>query len=281
VSPVRRWRICGVDFTSRPRARKPITIASGRLVAGGFMLDTLEACDDWPGFEAWLRREGPWIAGFDFPFGLPRSAVLDLGWPTTWEGVVRHCAAMGREAFRAALDGHREQRPAGNRYAHRAADLPAKSHSPLKLVNPPVALMFLEGSIRLLEAGVSIPGMRDGDPRRLAFEAYPGYCARLLGAGSYKNDATARQTPARRKARALMVRKLASSDNPFGFALQAPAALSRSLVADATGDRLDAVLCAMQAAWAWRRRGRNYGLPGSIDPLEGWILMVPEPKPGK
>jgi hypothetical protein len=281
VSAARGWRICGVDFTSRPRPRKPITLASGRLRGRTFFLESIEACGDWPGFEAWLRREGPWIAGFDFPFGLPRSAVLDLGWPGTWEGVVRHCAAMGREAFRAALDGHRELRPAGDRYAHRAADRPARSHSPLKLVNPPVALMFLEGAIRLLEAGVCIPGLRDGDPQRLAFEAYPGYCARRLGAGSYKNDAIARQTPARKKARAAMVRQLASPDNPFGFALQAPAVLSRSLVADASGDRLDAVLCAMQAAWAWQRRGRNYGLPESIDPLEGWILMVPAVKTGK
>jgi hypothetical protein len=281
VSARRGWRISGVDFTSRPRPRKPVTIASGRLRGGIFLLESIEEHGDWPGFEAWLRREGPWIAGFDFPFGLPRSAILDLGWPTTWEGLVRHCASMGREAFRAALDGHREPRPAGDRYAHRAADLPARSHSPLKLVNPPVALMFLEGAIRLLQAGVSIPGLHDGDPRRLAFEAYPGYSARSLGAGSYKNDAVAKQTPQRRQARAAMVRKLASSDNTFGFALQAPAGLSRSLVADASGDRLDAVLCAMQAAWAWRRRRGNFGLPKHVDPVEGWILMVPAAKPGK
>jgi hypothetical protein len=274
----RGWQICGVDFTSRPRPRKAITIAAGRLRRHAFLLESIEAHDDWPGFEAWLRHEGPWVAGFDFPFGLPRSAVLDLGWPDDWAGLVRHCAALGRDAFRAALDAHREQRPVGNRYAHRASDLPARSHSPLKLVNPPVGLMFLEGAIRLLEAGVSLPGVHDGDPQRLAFEAYPGYCARLLDAGSYKNDSAAKQTPARAKARAVMVRKLVSGGNPFDLSLEASPALVRSLVADATGDRLDAVLCAMQAAWAWRRREENYGLPKDIDPLEGWILMVPETK---
>jgi hypothetical protein len=36
-------------------------------------------------------------------------------------------------------------------------DHPAGSHSPLKLVNPPVGLMFLEAAPRLLASGVSIP----------------------------------------------------------------------------------------------------------------------------
>lgn len=270
------WPICGVDFTSRPRPRKPITVASGRLRRGAFLLEDIEVHADWTGFEAWLRREGPWLAGFDFPFGLPRTAVVDLGWPAEWPALVRHCAALGRDAFRKALDGHRERRPAGNRYAHRVTDLPAQSHSPLKLVNPPVGLMFLEGAIRLLEAGVSIPGLRGGDPQRLAFEAYPGFTARAMGVRSYKNDAVAKQTPARKQARTTMVRRLTSGDNPFGISLEASPALARSLVADATGDRLDAVLCAMQAAWAWQRREENYGLPKNVDPLEGWILMVPE-----
>jgi len=45
-------------------------------------------------------------------------------------------------------------------------------------------------------------------------------------------------------------------------------------VNDATGDRLDAVLAALQAAWCLRRRVRNYGLPHAIDPLEGWIATA-------
>jgi hypothetical protein len=51
-------------------------------------------------------------------------------------------------------------------------------------------------------------------------------------------------------------------------------------VRDASGDRLDATLCAMQAAWSWQRqrRRRNFGLPRDMDPLEGWIVMVPASK---
>ena len=270
------WPIHGVDFTSRPGPRKPVTIASGRVQRASFVLDRFEEFSAWEDFESWLRRPGPWIAGFDFPFGLPREAVVDLDLPQFWPQLVAHCRNLGREEFRAMLDRYRESRPAGNRYAHRAADHPAGSHSPLKLVNPPVGLMFLEGAPRLLDAGVTIPGMHEGDPQRVALEAYPGFSARRMVKASYKNDAPAKQTPARKRARKIIVEALTTTRNPFDLSLFASAQLLDSLIHDATGDRLDAVLCAMQAAWAWQRRDANYGLPANIDPLEGWIAMVPE-----
>jgi hypothetical protein len=270
------WSIHGVDFTSRPRRRKPITIASGRSQPSAFRLDRLEECADWQEFESWLRRPGPWIAGFDFPFGLPREAAVDLGLPKQWPQLVAFCRLQGREAFRAMLDRYRESRPSGQRYAHRATDHPAGSHSPLKLVNPPVGLMFLEGAPRLLDSGVIIPGLHAGDPQRVALEAYPGYTARRMVKSSYKNDAPAKQTPARRRARKAIVNSLVTKRNPFGFALTGSKPLLDSLVSDASGDRLDAVLCAMQAGWALHRRDENYGLPAHIDPLEGWIARVPE-----
>ena len=47
-------------------------------------------------------------------------------------------------------------------------------------------------------------------------------------------------------------------------------ALRDALVADASGDRLDAVLCLVQAAWAAAQPG--CGLPAGVDPVEGWIV---------
>ncbi len=44
------------------------------------------------------------------------------------------------------------------------------------------------------------------------------------------------------------------------------------LIADAGADRLDAVLCLMQAAWASTREG--HGLPAEVDALEGWIVSA-------
>jgi len=276
VSSRFEWPISGVDFTSRPRRQKPITVATGRMRNHAFALDRVEEYTDWESFECWLKRKGPWVAGFDFPFGLPREATSALGWPASWHELVLHCRLLGREKFRIALDRYRESRPAGNRYAHRATDHPAGSHSPLKLVNPPVGLMFLEGAPRLLDASITLPGLSNGDPRRIGFEAYPGFAARRIVKSSYKNDSRAKQTPARRRARKTIISALISGSNPFGISLRASSQTLGSLVQDASGDRLDAVLCALQAAWAWQRRSANYGLPSAIDSLEGWIAMVPE-----
>ena len=48
----------------------------------------------------------------------------------------------------------------------------------MKLVNPPVALMFHEGARRLLAAGVHVPALAEGDRTRIALEAYPGLLVR-------------------------------------------------------------------------------------------------------
>jgi hypothetical protein len=58
----------------------------------------------------------------------------------------------------------------------------------------------------------------------------------------------------------------------LGLHLMIDAPQRDSLAADASGDRLDAVLCMLQAAWACRRP--HHGLPDVIDPLEGWIVTA-------
>ena len=47
-------------------------------------------------------------------------------------------------------------------------------------------------------------------------------------------------------------------------------AMRDALVADASGDRLDAVLCLVQAGWA-AGQPRD-GMPADVDPGEGWIV---------
>ena len=269
-------KLLGIDFTSAPRRAKPITVACGHLDGARVVLDCFERCADWPSFEALLARPGPWLGAFDFPFGLPRAAVVDLGWPQTWAALVRHCTALGKPAFRTALDTYRESRPAGRRYAHRATDLPARSHSPLKLVNPPVGLMFLEGAPRLLAAGVHVPGMHDGDAQRVAIEAYPGLLARRITNASYKSDERRKQTMERRAARISIVSAFTAERPAAKSTLDTPVLIAtpdqrQALVDDASGDLLDAALALLQAATAARQGPPRFGLPAAMDPLEGWI----------
>jgi hypothetical protein len=268
-------KIYGVDFTCAPRRAKPITVASGLLRKDLLRVEAVEKIETFAAFEAFLARPGPWLGGFDFPFSLPRELVRDLGWPAGWRELVLHCSRMTRLELRAALDAYRNTRPPGRKYAHRATDLPAGSSSPMKLVNPPVALMFHEGARRILAAGVHVPALADGDASRVALEAYPGLLARKqLGIrDSYKSDTRSEHTPARRAARRRIVRALQAGE-PLGIRLEVERTLERELLEDGSGDLLDAVICAVQAAWAWKRRDSNFGLPRDADPGEGWIVTA-------
>ena len=266
-------RIYGVDFTCAPRKAKPITVACGSLAKAVLRLEKIEELVSFVEFEALLRRPGPWIGGFDFPFALPARLVGDLGWPSAWKDLVLHCAALTRLELRKALDEYRASRPAGAKYVHRATDLPAGSSSPMKLVNPPVALMFHEGARRLLGAGVEVPRLVPGDASRVALEAYPGLLVRKqLGIrDSYKSDTKRDHTPARRAARKRIVEALVAG-RPLGIRLRAPESIRKRLVAEGSADLLDAVICAVQAAWAAMRPG--YGLPAEASRGEGWIVSA-------
>ena len=261
---MRTPRLLGIDFTSTPTRAKPITVAHASAEGSALRIERIERLPTLAEFEALLLRPGPWVGGFDFPFGLPRELVRDLGWPARWATLVALCANLSRAELRGILDGYRATRPAGRKYAHRRTDGPAGSSSPMKLVNPPVALMFHEGATRLADAGVHVPGLREGDRTRVALEAYPGlFARRVLGGVSYKSDERAKRTAERREARRRLVAALSARLSP---------ALRRELVEDGTGDALDAAICAVQAAWGWRRRRRNFGLPARVVACEGWIV---------
>jgi hypothetical protein len=266
----------GIDFTSSPSSRKPVTVARGHLADDGVLiLESIERLPAWSAFEAFLMRPGPWLGAFDFPFGLPRESVLEHGWPTDWAGMVRAVSLLSRNEFKALADAERAPRPVGQKYAHRATDRPAGSHSPMKFVNPPVGWMFQEGARRLLEAGVHLPGMHGGDGSRVALEAYPGWLARSIVPASYKSESATGQTQARLANRMLIIEALQRGAHPLGIVLRCgDTALLDAMATDGTGDLLDCVLCLVEAAWAWARRDAGYGLPLQIDPVEGWIVGV-------
>ena len=281
--------LLGCDFTSAPSRRKPITLALGRRQGSAVLLsdvltfDTHAAWCDWLAQPASAHGAEAWVGGFDLPFGLPRELVETLGWPTDWLACMRHYAGLSREHIRDTFAAFCAQRPGGGKFAHRATDGPAGSSPSMKWVNPPVAFMLHAGVPALLDSGVSLAGLHPADLQRVALEAYPGYLARsVVGSRSYKSDDKAKQTPERLIARKDLVEALEQGRAPLlqaaGLRLRLTHAQRDALVADASGDRLDAVLCLLQAAWGHHQQAQGHpqwGLP-AFDPLEGWIVGVDE-----
>ena len=68
-------RIYGLDFTSAPSYRKPITCAVGIITADWLRVEGLIALISFVEFEQFLSQPGPWLAGLDFPFGQPRKLI--------------------------------------------------------------------------------------------------------------------------------------------------------------------------------------------------------------
>lgn len=270
--------VIGCDFSSSPSKRKPIVFAVGLAKNGRVSLSKLEQIKTLDGFSAWLKQPTDWVGAFDLPFGLPRELVETLAWPTGWKACLDHYASLSREEIRSTFKAFCDARPVGGKFAHRATDLPAGSSPSMKWVNPPVAYMLHAGVPRLIEAGVHLPALHEGDKNRVALEGYPGLLAReILNNRSYKSDDKAKQTPERLIARKDLVTKLELGQTRLALRLKLTHAQRDALIDDASGDSLDAVLCMLQAAWALQKHQdgvKNYGLSAKVDPLEGWIITA-------
>ena len=269
-------RLLGCDFSSSPSPRKQIVLAWGQASAQRVQLKQLQRLPSLGAFSQAIQTPGPWVGGFDLPFGLPRELVQTLQWPTAWLACVQHFAQLSRDDIRAQFAQFCNARPVGGKFAHRATDLPAQSSPSMKWVNPPVTFMMHVGVPLLLQAGVHFPGLHDGDTQRVALETYPGMWAkRVLQRESYKNDNPAKQTQARWLARKNLLHALVWGHDALPMRLQLSSAMADTLVDDASGDSLDAVICMMQAAWAHQQFLSGdplYGLPPNMDRLEGWIV---------
>jgi hypothetical protein len=155
---------------------------------------------------------------------------------------------------------------------HRRTDMAAKSDSPLKTnANPPVGRMSYEGAWRLRCRRLQIPRMHETESSKVALEAFPGLFARQLNVHQYKNDKP-RSAKRNRSARKAMAQALAAGAHPLGIQVVMNPSSQREAIADGEGDSLDAVLCAVQAAWAAGQS--HFGLPEAFPACEGWIVTA-------
>jgi hypothetical protein len=242
------------------------------------------------------------VMGCDFPFGLPRPFVdaLAAHGPDALRTTLAHglsdqqtppvdtlihslyAHVVDRAGFQRLIDdwgvGWHADRPSGGKLIHRPTDAAwpsLHSTSPLQTRYVPVGKMYFEGLWRLVRADLTLPGLRQGRPRHVALEAWPGLlAAQVFGkARSYKSDTDA--TPERLIARMDLVDALEQGRTPWGLRLKLRPAQREHLVQDPKGDRVDAALCLLQAAWAHQQAeagDAHWGLPAHFDPVEGWII---------
>lgn len=266
--------VFGVDFTSAPGPGRPIAVAECTLDGGRLAVRDLLRLRSFDQLERGLERQGPWIAGFDFPFGQARRLVRELGWPEDWEGYVRHVAGLSRPELDDLLRMFRAAQSRGDRERSRRTDEEARAQPSSKVRNPPLAFMFQEGAPRLLRSPLHVVPCRPTDDPRIAVEAYPALVARALVGPRRSYKGSGRDTQSRHDARRAIVVGLRSERlaERYGLTVELGQFLADGMIRDPRGDLLDAVLAAVQAAWAWARREQGFGIPEGADLREGWIV---------
>lgn len=240
-------RIRGIDFTSRPGRMKPITVAGGELDGGVLRIGEMRYLASFAEFDAALGESGPWVAGIDFPFGQPRKLIEDLKWPReSWTDLIEHVRKMGKEGFECAIKDYTKGRSKGDKENKRATD-PSYAISAMHLNNPPAGKMFFAGAPRIEASGASIVPCAPNGNDRVIVEAYAAMVVKTLREGSYKGP-----MPDSRDARRQIVEGLSGPlcRERYGLTVQMDKEHRLQLIYDPTGDPLDAVLCALQAAWA-------------------------------
>ncbi|MDX2065315.1 MAG: hypothetical protein SFX74_06190 [Fimbriimonadaceae bacterium] len=265
-------RVFGVDFTSAPKPGHPIVVVEGqRLAARRWEFAPPVLLTDWTAFEQWLRLPGPWLAGLDFPLGLPAAFCDRCGW-TDLAAIQAAVRAMTRDEWR---DYVRQNPPRDLR----PDDAAWGGASPLNVVNPPVGLMYYEGARRVWDAGLALPGISPGDPNRVAIEVYPGAVAAELLPRSphsrkskpYKGRPKGVRPEARAAHRERLLRALRGWARCHGVEVEWSAETEAMAHGDDQGDALDALMAAAVTAWATDQP--RYGTPNPSDSRVGGIVM--------
>lgn len=163
----------GIDFTSTPTRKKPITCVECILDNKILHVNNLYNITDFHQFEDFLCRDDTWICGIDFPFGQARKLIQNMGWPLFWEGYVEIISQMEKDEFEGKIKRYCDSRPKGDKHHFRVTDKKAKSCSPMTLYGTPVGKMFYQGAPRIMKSGASILPYHPTKAKSIIVEAYP------------------------------------------------------------------------------------------------------------
>jgi len=192
----RGMQVYGLDFTSAPSHKKPLTCAVCTFNEDVLCLEELRPLDSFPGFEALLASQGPWVMGLDFPFGQPRKLIENLGWPQSWEGYVGHVETMGKQSFEDVLRDYVQGRKPGDKHHLRAVDRPAGAQSPMKLDYIPVRKRYSSVKCRcFISFYLILPGNEIGAWLPLPARPFPGTRLRPFSDHDYEYDRRIAQRP--------------------------------------------------------------------------------------
>ena len=267
--------VYGIDFTSVPEpGGKVITCLQCALTDGELVIERMHHLESLAQFTQFLAEppgDIPWIAGIDFPFGQSRQFVENNRWSLAWTEYLHQALFLrSRDEWVRLLNRYKADRPYGDKHHRRRTDNLARGQSPQTIKGSGVALMFYEGAPLLRRANVWIPGVKAGPHDRVVVEAYPRIVVRNIANDvAYKPN---RETEPRRRANRQRILQLLSDEEglgPYNVVVSNPSNLD--LVTDPNGDDLDALLCAVQAAWAWENVVFQLERWDGIDRTEGWI----------
>lgn len=313
-------RVYGLDFTSCPTKSKNLTLAECTFEQNVLSIDNLRLLDsktkgDFTTFEDWLNgtgiwaNENDWIAGLDFPFGMPIEAIEHFRWISpdsikqSWEDCIEtlFLTSTSKE-FRKLIEGWRNPTRKNSKgeplriRKQRLTDKLANSGSPMNYFPPPVCPMFFQGVQRLKNCpkDVSILPVRSvAQAQKTIVEAYPRLVANVFigRQASYKDKSKKKHDDkVKRKElrqidesekqnnRSRIINGLNSEEMQihYGFRVAISSELTEKCLIDNDGDVLDSVLCAVQATWA--SRALYNGMPQfslrilqNLIALEGWI----------
>lgn len=263
------YDVHGVDFSGAKRAGEKVWVASAYEEDGAFVVDRVEPASERFGVVERERVHEALVefvadadaatVGMDFPFGLP-AAFVDAGdWPA-------FCAGFG-ERFDDP-DDFRETclEATGGEYRRRETDERYDARSPYHFV---VAAQTFYGVRDVLdplrERGVPIEPMAGGDADAPhVCETYPAGVLdhyALFREGYAGDDRSAANKRARNFDGVERCTAIEYDDRDD---------LRARVKADAEGDALDAVLCALAASHA---RDDGYATPEAYDPLEGYVYV--------